>query len=119
MEGDRETGKITFAVRFGVRVTVLWALIFEVITVGLAWVFKEWILFYPGLVMVPFFAYALTKHKVEDVIRAIKYSVFAMAIAICVAFPWFLILVFGVFFGSRWYYKNRFHMDYPNFKNRS
>lgn len=117
MKGDRETGKITFPVKYGVRPTVIWALIVEVITVCAAFYFHEWILFFPGLAMVPFFIYALTKKHVADVIRATKYSVFAMAIAICWVFPWFLIPMWLIFFGSRWYYRKRFGFDYPNLKS--
>lgn len=117
IKGDRETGKITFAVKYGVRKTVVWALVIEIITVILAYYFQEWIIFYPGLLMVPFFIYALSKKDILDVIRATKYSVFFMAIAICVLFPLFLIPVFVIFFGSKWYYKRRFGLDYPSFKS--
>lgn len=116
MEGDRQSGKITFAVHFGLKKTVLWALIAESMTVILAWFFNEWILFYPALVMLPFFIYALTQKEVGDVIRATKYSVLAMAIAICAVYPWFVIPILFVFLGSKLYYKGRFDFDYPSFK---
>ncbi len=116
IRGDREAGKITFAVKYGVRLTVVWALVIEVITVILALYFKEWVLFIPGISMVPLFIYALSRKKVADVVRATKYAVFAMAFVICVIFPWFLLPVFVIFFGSRWYYKKRFGFDYPNLK---
>lgn len=116
IKGDRETGKVTFAVKYGVRITVVWALIIEIMTVGLAYYFKEWIIFFPGLSMVPFFIYALSKKKVADVVRATKYTVFAMAIAVCMMFPWFVIPIFIIFFGSRLYYRKRFGFNYPNLK---
>jgi len=116
IEGDRAAGKSTFAVRYGLRTTVVWALVAITATTVLSFLFTEWILFYPGLAMIPFFAFALTRKEVGDVIRATKYSVLAMAVAVCVVFPWFLVPVFLVFFGSKWYYKQRFGMDYPNLK---
>lgn len=117
IKGDRVAGKITFAVRYGLRATVIWALVTESITVILAWLFREWILFYPALAMLPFFLYALTQKSVSDVVRATKYSVLAMAAAVCVEYPWFLIPIFTVFFGSRLYYKVRFGLNYPSFKH--
>jgi len=117
IEGDRASSKITFAVRYGLRITVIWALVTETVTMILAWIFKEWILFYPALAMLPFFIYALTKKEVSEVVRATKYSVLVMAIAICIVYPWFLIPVFVVFFGSKLYYKARFGLDYPSLKN--
>lgn len=117
MRGDRASGKITFAVRYGLRRTVFWALVFECATVILAWAFREWILFYPALVMLPFFIYALSRKTVDEVIRATKYSVVAMAAAVCAAYPWFPIPVSAVFFGSRFYYKARFGLEYPSLKS--
>lgn len=116
IEGDREAGKITFAVCFGFHATVIWALVAESITVILAWIFHERILFYPALAMLPFFIYALAKKEVGEVVRATQYSVFTMAIAICVVYPWFLIPVFTVFFGSKLYYQGRFGLNYPSFR---
>jgi 4-hydroxybenzoate polyprenyltransferase len=116
IKGDETTGKVTFSVRYGIKNTVIWALVIELMAVSLAYYFHEWILFFPGLVMVPFFIYALTKKHIADVVRATKYSVFSMAVAICIIFPWFLLPVFLIFFGSRIYYKKRFGFDYPNLK---
>lgn len=116
IEGDRAAGKITFAVRYGLRKTVLWALITMSLTTGFAAVFQEWILFWPGLIMIPFYVYALSRKDIGDVIRATKYSVFAVAVSVCVVFPWFILPVLVVFLMSKWYYKARFGLDYPNLK---
>ena len=118
LEGDRKTGKQTFAVRYGLSATAWAALVLEGITVLLAWFFREWLLFYPGILVLPFFIHGVIRPNVANVIRGTKISVLALAVAVCVFFPYFLLPVFLVFFGTKWYYKAKFDMNYPNFKSK-
>jgi len=117
MEGDAETGKITFGVRYGVKKTVVWAFVLEIFAVGLAFWFRDWLLFIPGLVVLPFFLMSAAKQTMVEVLRATKFSVLALAAAVCVVFPWYLLPVFGVFFFSKWYYRKRFDFEYPSFRS--
>ena len=116
-KGDGSTGKITFGVKYGVRNTAIWALIFEVLMLALAACFKDQLLFISGIIMLPFFAYGALKATVEDVTRATKFSVLALAVAVCIIYPMYLLPIFGVFFLSKWYYKTRFNLNYPSFKS--
>ena len=116
LKGDTHANKRTFGVRYGVKATARWALILEIITVGLAGYFRDWILFIPALAVLPLFIWGATRSTVEEVMRATKYSVAALAVGVCVVFPLYLVPVFFVFFLTRWYYKARFDFDYPNFK---
>ncbi|MCK5146626.1 UbiA family prenyltransferase [bacterium] len=117
LKGDAASGKITFGVKYGVKATARWALILEIATVIVAGYFKEWILFIPALVVLPLYVWGATRSTVDEIMRATKYSVLALAIGVCVVFPLYLIPVFVVFFMTRWYYKARFNFDYPNFKS--
>jgi 4-hydroxybenzoate polyprenyltransferase len=116
MKGDAAADKITFGVKYGVKATARWALILEMATVALAGYFREWILFFPAVAVIPLYVWGASRSTVDEVIRATKYSVLALAVGVCVVFPAFLIPVFIVFFMTRWYYKARFDFDYPNFK---
>jgi 4-hydroxybenzoate polyprenyltransferase len=116
MKGDAKTGKITFGVRYGIRMTAVWALAFEAATVALSLFLKEWLLFIPSVFVLPLFVYATARGRLSDTIRATKFSVLALAASVCILFPFYVLLIFGVFFLSRWYYKKRFRFDYPNFK---
>lgn len=117
IEGDEKTGKITFGVRYGIERTAIWALILETITVGLALLFRDWLLFIPGFLVFPFFILGAMKRTMAEVLWATKFSVLALAAAVCIFFPWYLLPVFFVFFFSKWYYKKRFNFDYPSFKS--
>jgi 4-hydroxybenzoate polyprenyltransferase len=116
VKGDGRTGKVTFAVRYGLRTTAVWALLFEAGCAGLALATSEWMLFVPSAVVLPLFVTAAARGRFSDTVRATKFSVLALAASVCVRFPLFLPLAAAVFFLSRWYYRSRFHFDYPNFK---
>ncbi len=116
LNGDRETGKITFGVRYGVGPTAVLALVLEFIVVLLSLYLRDWFLFIPAIAVLPLFIYGAWKRTVADVVRATKYSVLALAASVCIVFPLYLIPVFFVFFFSRWYYRKRFNFDYPSFK---
>lgn len=116
-EGDARTGKITFGVRCGVKKTAFWALVLEIGMLALAVYSGDRLLIISGSVMLPFFVYSAVKGTVKDVTRATKLSVLALAAAVCYLYPWYLLPVFLVFFMSKWYYKARFGLNYPSFRN--
>ncbi len=116
IKGDSRTGKITFGVRYGIRNTAVWALVFEAACTVTALVTDEMMLFIPSAAVLPLFAVAAARGKLPDSLRATKFSVLALAASVCVRFPVTLIPIAAVFFLSRWYYKERFGFDYPNFK---
>jgi len=115
-KGDQATGKITFGVRYGLGRTVLWALVFEAGSFALSLFLREWLLFIPSALALPFFTMAAIRRKLPDTLRATKLAVSALAGAVCVVYPATLLLIAAVYFLSRWYYQKRFHMDYPNFR---
>jgi len=117
IEGDRKTGKITFGVHFGVKKTGQWALIFEGGSLIIGFLLRDWLLFFPALMVLPFFVWGGMSPTLAHILRATKFSVLALAIGVCFFFPWYLIPVFVVFFLSKWYYKKRFHFNYPSFRN--
>lgn len=117
LEGDRKTGKITFGVQFGVQKTGQWAFIFEMGALITAFILKDWLLFIPAFLVLPFFIHGALNPSIGSILRATKYSVLALALGVCICFPYYLIPVFMVFFFSKWYYQKRFHFNYPSFRS--
>lgn len=117
IEGDRKTKKMTIGVKYGVRKTVVWALILEIITVLMAFFYKDWLLFFASIAVFPLFLMSTIRQSVAAAIQVTKLSVMSLTLAVCVFFPLYILPVFGVFFLSRWYYKKRFDFDYPSFKS--
>ena len=116
-EGDEKSGKTTFVVRYGIAATAWWAFITEAAAVVLALLTREWLLFIPGAASMPLFVMAIFRRTEKEVVRATKVSVLALVLAVCVAFPWYVILILFVLIFTKWYYKRRFDFDYPSLKS--
>ncbi|HDP99926.1 MAG TPA: hypothetical protein ENN22_12180 [bacterium] len=113
--GDREFGKITFGVKYGKRLTTYWAAAFEFVAVVISFVLKDFVIFFPALAALPLFVIAVVRQRLEDVLRAIKFTVLFASLAVCVVYPlYFFVLVINYFF-SKWYYRKRFDLEYPKF----
>jgi 4-hydroxybenzoate polyprenyltransferase len=117
MKGDRKTGKITFPIRYGIRPALLWSLGFEASSIVFSLAFRNWMLFIPALLALPFFIRAGRHLSLPDADRATKLSISALALSVCTAYPLYLIPVLGVFFLSKWYYRKRFGFNYPSLKS--
>ena len=117
MEGDSKAGKRTFTVAYGVEATAIAALVMEVLTVGWALYLKEWLLLVPAGLVLPLFIWAAIQRTKARVMFATKVSILALALAVCVVFPWLLLPIFGVFLLSKYYYRKRFNLNYPTLKN--
>lgn len=119
LAGDKKTGKNTFGVRYGIHKTAVLALILETASLAMACIVKDRLLLFPALIAFPFFVVAALRKDISNVVRATKISVAALALAVCVVFPWYAVLLLVVFLLTRIYYKKRFHFSYPNFSGSS
>lgn len=115
IEGDAEAGKITIGVKYGFSISIFLALIFEIATVTMSFYLNDYILFFPALFSLPLFVITAITKKLDDALRTIKFSVLFTSIAVCIKFPYYLVLIVVLFFFSKWYYKIRFNIDYPKF----
>lgn len=119
MRGDARFNKVTFAVRFGRRATILAGLLFVGGTAALGWRMQDAVIFYPALLALPFFCIATARPVRKDVVHAIKMPILFLAIVDCMLWPPFLLLLASVFFGSKFYYYHRFSLRYPTLDGRS
>jgi len=113
--GDRESGKITFAVKYGVKITTIFALLFEALTVIASFLTKDYVLFIPGLAAFPLFVFAAFQRKTKNIIRAVKFTILFASLSVCVKFPMYFLVILFVFYFSKWYYRKRFNLEYPKF----
>ncbi|HEX9934180.1 MAG TPA: UbiA family prenyltransferase [bacterium] len=114
IRGDRRTGKVTFPVRWGVRYTVIWSMVFEVMSALASLWFRNWILFIPAALALPFFVRAALSRSVPDSVRAAKLSIAGLAAAVSVVYPLTVVPLLGVYGLSKFYYRKRFDFDYPS-----
>ena len=116
--GDKKSGKITVGVKYGVKNCITFALLFNLFTIGSAFLVKDFVIFIPALATLPFFIVAVLRGKITDSVRTTKIGLLFVSLAYCYKFPGFLILLLFVFFSCKWYYKNRFGLVYPNFETQ-
>jgi len=114
-KGDELDNKETMVVKHGIKMTLLFALIFMAFTLLVGIVNVDFKVVIPSGLAIPFFAFAYYKGTVKETLRAIRYGVFFLSMVVVVFHPWYLGLVTITFFVSRWYYKNRFDLNYPTF----
>ena len=113
--GDADVGKITFGVRYGIKKTTFWALVFEVASAVIAFFLKEWILFVPAMLAMPLFVVAAWKKDNASIGRAIKFTVLFASLAVGWVYPLYVLLLAANYFFSKWYYRKRFGLEYPKF----
>jgi len=115
IQGDETAGKITFGVKYGFQLTTYCAAAFELITVVISYLLKDYLLFLPALVALPLFIIAAVSQQMQDTFRAIKLTVLFASLAVCFKFPLYFLVIIATFYFSKWYYRKRFDLDYPRF----
>lgn len=116
MAGDRSTNKTTFALQFGTAAASATAFVMCIISALLGWWLNDRLIFWPALISIPIFAHSTYAGGGKSVVLAIKFSIFALSIAVGILFPWYFLLMVMYFIFARWYYRRRFSMEYPSFK---
>ncbi|HHM24210.1 MAG TPA: hypothetical protein ENJ23_04135 [Bacteroidetes bacterium] len=113
-KGDRAIGKYTFAVRYGVRATVWWAFFFELACMVCAALLADPVIFIPAVLAAPFFVRLLRDAPDEKVVPATRIPILLLSLTVAVMFPLHFVLMAGVYFLSKWYYRERFRLHYPS-----
>lgn len=122
VEGDKDSNKRTFGVRFGASSTVYTSLTLLIIALGVSFITKDELIFYPALFSLPFFLWASVKLQMSDIVRAIKYPILLLTFTVCIKWMvvyseyYFVLVVAGIYYLSKIYYKLRFGIHYPNLK---
>ncbi|MCK5739844.1 UbiA family prenyltransferase [bacterium] len=116
--GDRETGKITWVVRFGRRSTVFTALVFCLSAFVWAMFTRDVLMGIAAGISIPFFTVLSFSGTGRGLFAAIKMPILFLTVMVILKMPWYLGLIMLVLLSSRWYYRVRFNMVYPNFSKK-
>ncbi len=114
--GDKAANKRTVAVKWGSKKTIYLAWICFVIASVVSWLNLEPLSCLVVWVWLPIFLLLLWKNEISDILRAIKLSLFSFSLLIGFFFPIYYGLIVFFFVATRWYYRFRFDMQYPSFK---
>ncbi len=113
MEGDKKSGKITPAVKWGKEVVVVVSCILVLVATIISFSIEDVPFFIASALVIPFLLFGALTKKNSHIVLATKLSILFLSIAAGFFYPWyFAILVLGFVF-TRLYYKARFGLDYP------
>lgn len=116
MEGDKESGKITPAVKWGKEMVVVVSCILVLVAIIMSFLIKDIPFFIASALVFPFFLLSALTKKNDNIVLSTKLSILFLSIAAGFFYPWyFAILILG-FLGTRLYYKARFNYDYPTLR---
>ncbi len=119
VEGDRQFGKRTLAVHYGVSVTLLTALVLDALALAVAIAtLNAYVIATIGLsalVSLPLFWQTWKRRQADEIFLPVKYSMLCLAITTACFLPLSLALAAFTFFACKFYYGARFGLDYPNF----
>jgi len=116
MEGDRETGALTFPLQFGKHTTILIGTIMVVLALVIGAYYRDPVSSLAALVSLPLYIIALRMEGVPEVLRAIRYSILFLALLVMSVYPLLFPGVLVVFYLSKYYYWHRFDLNYPTFE---
>lgn len=117
-EGDRKFGKMTFAVRYGAKATLIAALTSDAVSLVIAILSRDVIIGVAAFVSLPLFWQVVRAESSKEVFSPVKFSMLFLALMVCLYLPLFLLLLVLTFLACKIYYRARFGLDYPNFQRR-
>lgn len=116
VKGDREAGKITFTVRWGLKTTMLVGAIGIIVALlGAIWN-RDWVIALPALITAPAFIAAWRSSNSGLAVKANKAAIFILSLAVGWYFPIYIAVILIYYPLARWYYRRRFNLAYPSFK---
>lgn len=115
-EGDAKHDKNTFAVKFGGKVTIWLATSWLVVGFIIGLKIQDPIITHPTMLALPLFIIMAFTLKKEWVLRSIRFPLLFLAIILCAQFPYFFLVILINYYVAKFYYINRFNLDYPTFK---
>ena len=117
-EGDARTGKKTFCVTYGAKITSRFsALLCAGACCSALFMGRNfWVMLLPAVISLFFFLLLAFSNRQELAFRAFKWPVFLLSASVALFVPVYGLLILVTFFGSKFYYKWRFGIDYPTFK---
>ncbi|MFP4548534.1 MAG: UbiA family prenyltransferase [Fidelibacterota bacterium] len=113
MAGDEKQTKNTIALWLGVQKTVIITLVLVIIGFVLGMKESDPVITHAILLSSPLYVITAFRPTKIWVLRTIRYSILFLAIFLVVEYPYFIIALGINYYLSRFYYMNRFNLEYP------
>ena len=114
IEGDRGANKITVAVKYGADRVIMAGLILDVLAIIAGILTRDIIVLIPTVLILPLFIKSVLTKSTRIVLKTSKFAALFLSLIICFHFPLYLVLLVGLYFFSKWYYRIRFNITYPS-----
>jgi 4-hydroxybenzoate polyprenyltransferase len=118
ISGDQKINKQTLAVKYGSKSVILSA--FFLFGIGIAisiFVYDvQAMIFY--ILSLPLFILTIFSFKISHTILATKFAILFFALSICLKIPYYIIIMVLGFYSTKYYFRFRFNLDYPNFSGK-
>ncbi len=114
-EGDLKTGKKTPAAVLGLPAFLYAAFMLFALSFVSALLLKDYTALLFIVLSAPFFLATLWNKTIGAAVRTTKFSILFFALAVCLKWPFYFILMVGAFYLTKLYFRLRFDFDYPNF----
>ncbi len=118
VEGDKKDGVITTGVCFEKKVTIVISAVTLLISLISALFIRDMVIGITAVIGFPIIIVVIMKKRREFITFYMRGVSYVFIILIAILFPWFLLLLFAVYSISKWYYKYRFGIRYPELLER-
>jgi len=115
IEGDRKMGKMTLGVKYGIFPVSLISAILVLVSIVLAFLLRDYPFFIAALLSLPFFVWSTWTKETKTITLSVKLAVLFLSLIAIYYHPWYFLVLFLGFLGTRIYYKKRFGLVYPTF----
>lgn len=115
-EGDLYTGKMTFAVVYGARATITFALTGFLLAALWGILGRDWVIALPAAASFPILLIGRRLSSVPLAVKANKVAIFALSLMVGLFYPLYLAVIVLYYPLARWYYRHRFGLNYPSFR---
>lgn len=119
IKGDKLTEKRTIGSVLGIKKSLIINLLLMImlLVISRLYFYSVSIVYYLFICQLIFSIFLFVKEELEKIIFVIKLFLLIQALAVCLFFPDYFILVLLMYLGGRRYYQNFFNINYPHIKN--
>ncbi len=116
MGGDRAANKTTLSVRYGIKLTIWLSIFSYVASLISGLLLSDRLILLIDLLTLWWILRMAFKPTVSAAVKVVKMAILFFSLAVCTRFPFYFVVMILIFFFTKFYYRQRFQFDYPNFR---
>ena len=113
IEGDLSSGLSTTGVYFGKNNAPLISLFIVLLTLIISFMQNNWIIFSIVGISLPLFVRACLKKNRKEFLISVQVPGWLFVIFLGLIYPYYFLFIVFIYLLTKFYYKNRFNMNYP------